>query len=53
MDVLFHEKLQKAKISTSKGKLNFLQCQRRDQSRCWFRNSGTEIECECYAKNIL
>ena len=29
MDVLLGKKLQKAKINTSKGKINFLQCRRR------------------------
>ena len=55
MDVLLHKKLQKTKINTSKGKINFLQCQRRRQCRCLYIGTKIqvqEIECAHYSKNF-
>ena len=45
MNVLFHKKLQRAKIKTSKGKIKFLQCQCWCQRQCrsWYRDGNAEI----------
>ena len=55
MDVLIHKKIQKAKINTSKGKINFLQYRRRRQCRCLYIGTKIQvqkIECEHYSKNF-
>ena len=55
MDVLLHNKLQKAKINTSKGKINFFQCRRQHQCRCLYIGTKIQvqkIECEHYSKNF-
>ena len=55
MDVLLQKKLQIAKINTSKGKINFLQCRRHRQCRCLYIGTKIQvqkIECEHYSKNF-
>ena len=55
MDVLLHKKLLKAKINTSKGKINFLQFRSRRQGRCLYIGTKIQvqkIECKQYSKNF-
>ena len=56
MDILLHKKLQKAKINTSKGNINFLKCHSWRQYWCWYLGTKIQvqkIEYEHYPKNIL
>ena len=39
-----HKKLQKAKINTSKGKINFLQCRRRRQCRYLYLDTKIQVQ---------
>ena len=56
MDVLLHKKLQKSKINTSKGKINFLKQRRWRQCQYWYLGTKIhlqKIECEHCSENII